>query len=44
VIDSTNLDHAELRGRRVERVVFGQFRFTMPFRVAENRRGSGDEF
>jgi hypothetical protein len=25
MVDSTNLDHAELRGRRVEKVVFGQF-------------------
>jgi hypothetical protein len=25
MVDSTNLDHAELRGRRVDKVVFGQF-------------------
>ena len=38
VVDSTDLDHLELRGRRVERVVFGQFSHQLHIWVDANGR------
>jgi hypothetical protein len=38
MVDSTNLDHAELRGRRIEKVVFGQFSHQLHIWVDANGR------